>query len=123
MISIISIQVFLFQNFSIRGYAANNSRALLRRRSSMTEYVGMSTGKDKDISKTSCPISERNLTPNPLVGSFSGSGRKTKDRKLNYQKALDKSPNIDINYTKREKTKCAKPNEDYLDMSCGRKKI
>ena len=89
----------------------------------MTEYVGMSTGKDKDISKTSCRILERNLTPNPLVGSFSGSGRKTKDRKLNYQKALDKSPNIDINYTKRDKTKCAKPNEDYLDMSCGRKKI
>merc|ERR1712142_161987 len=27
----------------VRGYAANNSRALLRRRSSMTEYVRMST--------------------------------------------------------------------------------
>ena len=28
----------------VRGYAANNSRALFRRRSSTTDYVGMGSG-------------------------------------------------------------------------------
>ena len=61
----------------------------------MTEYVGMSTRKDKDITKPSCPISERNVTLDPLDCSFSGSDGRTKDRKFNHQKAIDKSSNKD----------------------------
>jgi len=39
---------FRKKSADIRGYAANNSRALQRRRSSITEYVGMmDEGKEK----------------------------------------------------------------------------
>ena len=66
----------------------------------MTKYVGMSAGTDRNISISSCSILESNLTQNSPIFSFSGSGR-TMDREFNYQKALEKSPNIDQNYTKR----------------------
>jgi len=50
----------LRKSSSVRGYAANNSRALSRRRSSVSEYVGMSY----DIYNTSYPIPDHSLSYN-----------------------------------------------------------
>eukprot|EP00092_Neocalanus_flemingeri_P010718 GFUD01011544.1.p1 GENE.GFUD01011544.1~~GFUD01011544.1.p1 ORF type:complete len:474 (+),score=100.91 GFUD01011544.1:145-1566(+) len=106
----------------IRGYAANNSRALLRRRSSVSEYVGMSIGAVKDISKQSYSILENSARRDSLSYYLSGRGKgKVKSRKSKFpQENVIKSPTMHSSDIKREKTDLSTKMEDYLDMSCGR---
>jgi len=92
---------------SIRGYAANNSRALQRRRSSVSEYVGMSVGTSNDSPKHNYSILESSTRRDSLKYYLSGRGKgKIKSRKSN----VIKCPAMQIGGN----------NEDYLDMSCGR---
>jgi len=63
----------------IRGYASNNSRALQRRRSSVTEYVGMTEeGKDKRLQETKKVES---------FGSFDRSLVKLRSRRQKFSKS------------------------------------
>ena len=74
------------QATDIRGYAANNSRALQRRRSSVTEYVGMSE-EEKDN-----PLHETKTTDN--VGSFDRSLVKLRSRRQKFSKSISHQENL-----------------------------
>jgi len=109
----------------IRGYAANNSRALLRRRSSVSEYVEMSIETAKDISKASYSILDNSARLDSLSNCFSGRGKTGKikpSKSKNVIKSTAAMHSSDMMETS-EKVDCLVKKDDYFDMSCGRKQI
>jgi len=84
--------------FFIRGYAANNSRALFRRRSSTTDYVGMN--QENDIRQINSAIN-KNLTDMLETDEV-----EVQDEQINQPKCHRRTINED---------------KDYLDMNCGAK--
>jgi len=84
--------------FCIRGYAANNSRALFRRRSSTTDYVGLN--QENDIRQVNTAIS-KNLTD---------------------MLETDEVDCLDDQFNESKNHRRAMQDEkDYLDMNCGAK--
>ena len=93
----------------VRGYAANNSRALFRRRSSTTDYVGMGAGGgDIQVTKVQTVVKHQavlvillqhfeNVMENDVIEN-------------------DEEGNDNICYEAIDEN-----NEDYLDMNCGNK--
>jgi len=108
----------------IRGYASNNSRALLRRRSSVSEYVEMSIGTSKDVSNQSYAISENSTRQESLSCYSFGRGR---GGKLKFSKSKNVINSSTMHSSDMEKhtrgfVGCD-AKDDYLDMTCGGKQI
>ena len=91
----------------VRGYAANNSRALFRRRSSTTDYVGMGAGGG-DIQVTEADSQAARITRH-LLQHF-------ENVMENDVIENDEEGNDNICYEAIDEN-----NEDYLDMNCGNK--
>ena len=91
----------------VRGYAANNSRALFRRRSSTTDYVGMGAGGG-DIQVTEADSQASRIT-RLMLQHF-------ENVMENDVIENDEEGNDNICYEAIDEN-----NEDYLDMNCGNK--
>jgi hypothetical protein len=110
----------------IRGYAANNSRALLRRRSSVSEYVEMSLGavaKDGSNPNQSYAILENSTRKESLNYYSFDRGKPGKLKFNNCRKNVINSTTMHSRGVTEEKEGvdgCDKV-EDYLDMTCGGK--
>merc|ERR1711915_61576 len=99
----------------IRGYASNNSRALLRRRSSVSEYVEMSVDTTKDITKPSYAISENSARKDSLRNCSFAKGKHGLLK-------LSKPKHVITSTTMHSSDLRNAPEErDYMDMTCGKK--
>eukprot|EP00092_Neocalanus_flemingeri_P001817 GFUD01001938.1.p1 GENE.GFUD01001938.1~~GFUD01001938.1.p1 ORF type:complete len:483 (+),score=104.06 GFUD01001938.1:147-1595(+) len=121
-------EAFLKKSSCIRGYAANNSRALQRRKSSVSEYVEMSIGKAKDIAKPSYKILENSAQRHSLnnCSSVRGNYVNTKSCKSkNVQEKVISSQAMQSSDMNKNSAivECSAKQDDYLDMNCGRKQI
>jgi len=112
----------------VRGYAANNSRALLRRRSSVSEYVEMSVGAAKEgcnPTSQSYAISEK-TTRQDSPSYYSFDRGKTGKLKLNScRKNVIKSTTMHSSRVEEgnEGVEGCEAQDGYLDMTCGGKQV
>ena len=116
----------MFQVSDITGYASNNSRALQRRRSSVSEYVGMSL-ESKDPCRKG--IQESEYLNSPLKSSSSRLKKPTNQYEIlqrNFSGENLKQRDVDVESTvviRRRFAHRAPSLDQYLDMDCGLKNM
>ena len=116
----------MLQVSDITGYASNNSRALQRRRSSVSEYVGMSL-ESKDPHRQG--IQESEYLNSPLKPSSRRLKNTTHQHEIlqrNFSGDNQKQRDGDVENTvviRRRFAHRAPSIDQYLDMDCGLKKM